>query len=150
MIGIAAKIHAAYPEDEAVFAERLRLYPAGCHVLAVEGWVVGYMLSHPWRLGEPPALNSLLGALPDNPDTYYLHDLALLPETRGTGAGSAIVAALAAQARAEGLATMSLVAVHDSVAFWQRHGFAVAEDPALTAKLRSYDQAARFMVRRLG
>lgn len=150
MLGIAAKIHAAYPEDEAVFAERLRLYPAGCHVLAVEGWVAGYMLSHPWRLGEPPALNSLLGALPDNPDTYYLHDLALLPAARGAGAGAVIVEALAEQARAEGLATMSLVAVHDSVAFWQRSGFAVVDVPTLTTKLQSYDPVARFMVRRLG
>lgn len=147
---VAAQVHAAYPEDAAVFAERLRLYPAGCRVLEIEGQVAGYIISHPWRLGTPPTLNSLLGALPANADTYYLHDLALLPMARGAGAGSVIVEALVQQACAEGLATLSLVAVHDSVAFWQRHGFAMVEDPALTEKLQSYDQAARFMVRRLG
>ncbi len=147
---VAAQVHAAYPEDEAVFADRLRLYPAGCRVLQIAGQVVGYIVSHPWRLGAPPTLNALLGALPAHADTYYLHDLALLPVARGAGAGSMIVTALVEQARAGGLATLSLVAVHDSVAFWQRHGFAVVVDPALTGKVQSYDQAARFMVRRLG
>jgi ribosomal protein S18 acetylase RimI-like enzyme len=147
---IAAAVHAAYPEDAAVFAERLRLYPAGCRVLEAEGLVRGYALSHPWHVGEPPALNSLLGALPAKPDAYYLHDLALLPEARSCGAGSAIVAALVEQARAERLNTLSLVAVHGSAAFWRRHGFATVEDAMLAEKLRSYGVDARFMVRRLG
>jgi GNAT superfamily N-acetyltransferase len=147
---IAAAVHAAYPEDAAVFAERLRLYPAGCRVLEADGPVRGYVLSHPWRSGAPPALNSLLGALPKSPDTYYLHDLALLPEARGFGAGSAVVAALAEQARTKRLSTLSLVAVHGSAAFWRRHGFAAVEDAALAEKLRSYGADARFMVRRLG
>ena len=147
MIAVAEQVHAAYPEDEAVFAERLRLYPAGCRVLAIDGKVVGYIISHPWRLGEPPLLNARLGVLPAKPDTYYLHDIALLSEARGAGAGSVIVSALAEQARTEGLPTLSLVAVHNTVEFWQRLGFAVVEEPALAAKLASYDRAARFMVR---
>lgn len=146
---LAARVHAAYPEDEGVFAERLRLYPAGCHVYEAGGRLLGYVLSHPWADRAAPALNSLLGALPASPATYYLHDLALLPEARGAGAGSAIVAALVAQARAEHLPTMSLVAVHESEAFWRRHGFEAVEDAALSEKLRSYDEAARFMMRRL-
>jgi ribosomal protein S18 acetylase RimI-like enzyme len=149
VLHIAAQVHTAYPEDEAVFAERLRLYPAGCRVLEVEGRVAGYVISHPWRLYEPPALNSLLGSLPESPDTYYLHDLVLLPEARGTGAGSAIVETLADHAHTEAFATLSLVAVHDSVEFWRRHGFAVVSRPTLAEKLRSYDEAARFMVRPL-
>jgi ribosomal protein S18 acetylase RimI-like enzyme len=147
--GLAAQVHAAYPEDVAIFAERLRLYPAGCHVHEAGGRLIGYVLSHPWRDRSAPALNSLLGALPASPGTYYIHDLALLPEARGAGAGSAIVAALAARARVENLPTMSLVAVHESEAFWRRHGFETVEDAALAEKLRSYDEAARFMVRRL-
>lgn len=147
LLAIAEQVHAAYPEDETIFTERLRLYPAGCRVLDIEGRASGYVISHPWRLREPPALNSSLGALPPNPDTYYLHDLALLREARGAGAGSAIIKAFGTQARAERLAAMSLVAVHDSVEFWQKHGFTVVEEPALSAKLASYDQAARFMVR---
>lgn len=149
VLAVAARVHAAYPEDAAVFAERLRLYPAGCRVCEGEGRLLGYVLSHPWRERAVPALNSLLGALPASPDTYYLHDLALLPEARGAGAGSAIVAALIAQARGAGLPTLSLVAVHGSEGFWRRHGFETVEDPALADTLASYDESARFMMRPL-
>ena len=71
------------------------------------------------------------------------------PEARGSGAGSAIVALLVAAARAAGAPDLSLVAVNDSVGFWRRHGFVPLDDPALAEKLRSYDDAARFMVRSL-
>ncbi len=147
---VAARVHAAYPEDAAVFAERLRLYPAGCLVCESGGRLAGYVLSHPWADRAAPALNSLLGALPASPATYYIHDLALLPAARGAGAGSAIVAALVAQARAEKLATLSLVAVHGSEEFWRRHGFAAVADAALADTLRSYDESARFMMRAVG
>lgn len=149
VLAVAAQVHAAYPEDAAVFAERLRLYRLGCHVYEAGGRLVGYVLSHPWADRAAPALNSLLGALPASPATYYIHDLALLPDARGAGAGSAIVAALVAQARAENLPTLSLVAVHESEGFWRRHGFETVVDAALAEKLRSYDESARFMVRRL-
>jgi len=94
-------------------------------------------------------LNMKLGALPERPTTYYIHDVALLPETRGTGAGSAIVEAVIAHAAETGVANASLVAVNSSVPFWSRFGFEVADEPALAAKLLTYDADARFMVRRL-
>ena len=42
---------------------------------------------------------------------------------------------------------MSLIAVNGSTDLWTRYGFQVVVDPALEPKLRSYDAAARFMVR---
>jgi ribosomal protein S18 acetylase RimI-like enzyme len=145
---LAARIHPAFPEDDAVFAERLRLYPDGCHVLACDGALVAYVVSHPWR-GGPPSLNSLLGELPPSPSTFYIHDLALAPEARGQGAASEIVAKLAAHAGSEGLPMMALVAVNGSEGFWRRHGFAARPDPALERKLASYGDDARFMTRAL-
>ncbi|WP_338025322.1 hypothetical protein [Bradyrhizobium yuanmingense] len=46
--GIADRVHLNYPEDEAVFSERLELYPEGCFVLerARDG-LTGYIISHP-------------------------------------------------------------------------------------------------------
>ena len=149
VLAIAGVVHAAYPEDSAVFAERLRLYPAGCLVCESAGRVIGYAISHPWRAGAPPALNSLLGEVPARASTYYIHDIALLPEARGVGAGVAIVARLVEQARAAGLASMSLVAVSGTVGFWERLGFRAVEEPALADQLRSYDEAACFMTRDL-
>jgi GNAT superfamily N-acetyltransferase len=146
---IAGRVHPAYPEEDAVFVERVRLYPAGCALLELYGAAAGYAVTHPWHYGQPPALNVMLGALPEAPSTYYIHDIAMLPETRGSGAGTAIAEAVIAHARETGAPNVSLVAVNASVPFWSRSGFEVVSDPALDAKLKSYDDAARFMVRRL-
>ena len=147
---VAAAVHPAYPERPAVFAERLRLFPPGCLVLEGEdGAVSGYVVSHPWLLGRPPALDSLLGALPPAPTTYYLHDIALLPATRGSGAAGAALRRVEAVARAGGLANLTLVAVGGSAGFWRHQGFRPVEEPALAEKLRSYDAGARFLRRDL-
>ncbi len=142
---IADVVHPAYPEDAAVFDERLRLYPEGCLVFAGGGDLLGYAISHPWRSGAPPRLNARLGALPPTPDTFYLHDVALLPALRGRGAATDIVARLAQRARAEKLPTMSLVAVNGSAGFWRRFGFRPVDAPALADKLRSYGADVAFM-----
>lgn len=144
---IAAQVHPDYPEDERVFTERLALYPDGCLLLETGAQVAGYVISHPWQERQPPALNSLLQALPGIPSTYYIHDVALLPAARGLGAASQLVDILMQLAQAADLATMSLVAVNDSHAFWARHGFALINDPALQEKLNSYDAAARFLAK---
>jgi GNAT superfamily N-acetyltransferase len=149
IMAAAAEVHPDYPEGEAIFTERLALHPAGCLVLAGGKGIGGYVLSHPWRFGQVPALDSLLGALPEDADAYYIHDLALLPVARGGGAASACVHRLAAHARASGFARMALVAVGNSAGFWQRQGFREAHDEALARKLASYDSAARYMIRDL-
>ncbi|WP_072396411.1 GNAT family N-acetyltransferase [Hyphomicrobium sp. CS1GBMeth3] len=149
IVAIADEIHVAYPEDDAIIAERLRLYPRGCALLEVAGKPLAYTLTHPWHYAEPPALNVMLGALPEHATTYYIHDIALLSEVRGMGAAGAIVKAIIAEAEAAGAPNLSLVAVNGSVPFWSRFGFVVTEEPALTKKLLTYDADARFMVRRI-
>jgi ribosomal protein S18 acetylase RimI-like enzyme len=147
---IAAAVHPDYPEDEVVFAERLRLAPEGCHVLAGGGGdLLGYLVSHPWPAGVVPALNSLLGAIPPGTRNWYIHDLALLPSGRGGGAAGRIVSEVAHHALRAGYASLALVAVNDSTGFWQRQGFNPVDDPALARKLASYDDAARYMRRDL-
>lgn len=150
VVALAARIHPAFPEDADVFAERLRLYPEGCHVRADGNSLTAYAFSHPWRAFDAPALNSRLGGLPAAPETYYIHDLALAAEARGTGAAAAILDHLARYARGKGYRTMSLVAVNGSAEFWRRQGFARTDVAALAGKLRSYgDAGACFMVRTL-
>jgi GNAT superfamily N-acetyltransferase len=145
---IAAKVHPDFPEDMAVFAERQRLYPEGTRLLELDGVPAGYILSHPWRYKALPALNGLLGAIPDDADTYYLHDLALMPAARGTGAAAMIVGDMLRHAKATGLASASLVAVNGSLPFWYKHGFRALKAPELDDKLNSYEAAARLMVKR--
>jgi ribosomal protein S18 acetylase RimI-like enzyme len=146
---IANKVHPGFFEAEDVLAEKFALYRNGCYLLEVSERPAGYVLSHPWKRGSLPALNALLGAIPADADSYYIHDLALLPVTRGVGAAGQIVAALTKHARAMGFPTMSLVAVNGSVAFWEKQGFAVEERPELSDKLAAYEDAARYMVKAL-
>jgi N-acetylglutamate synthase-like GNAT family acetyltransferase len=81
--------------------------------------------------------------------TYYLHDLALLPQVRGLGAAGNIVNIALASATAAGFRTASLVAVNESRSFWEARGFEVLDSPTLGAKLRAYEPAARYMTRSL-
>lgn len=149
VMAVAGVVHPGYPEDAAVFAERLRLFPDGCLVLEGRDGLRGYVVSHPWHRAAPPALNSLLGGLPVQAGSFYIHDLALLPSARGSGAGGAIVASLVRVAAQGGLPCLSLVAIDGSSGFWGRQGFHELHDPALAAKLASYDDAARYMEREL-
>ena len=146
---IAAAVHPGFHEATEVLAERQLLYHNGCYLLEIAERPVGYVLSHPWRSGSLPALNQLLGSLPANPDTYYLHDLALMPVARRIGAASQIVRALVKHAKASDFETMTLVAVNRSQGFWEKHGFEVSEAPGLAQKLKSYEADAKLMVKPL-
>jgi len=147
---VAGQVHPDYPEERAVFAERCRLHPEGCLVLDQGAGLGGYVLSHPWHAHCPPKLDTLLGRLPAAADTYYLHDLALLPGARGQGHAGAMVEHLAGHARRLGLTSLTLIAVNHSGAFWQRQGFAVVTSPGAAAILASYGADAALMQRRLG
>ncbi|MGF6173796.1 ribosomal protein S18 acetylase RimI-like enzyme [Ensifer sp. 4252] len=142
-------VHEAFPEDEDVLADRLEMSPEGCFMLEVGGIAQGYVLSHPWIRRAPPSLNAVLGEIPATADTWYIHDLALLPETRGSGAGGNVVPLLAEIARSEGYHSMSLVSVNGSRGFWERQGFSVRMDEQLASKLASYGEDALYMERSL-
>lgn len=142
---VADRVHADYPEDEAVLAERLSLYPEGCMCLWSDDSLIGYLVSHPWHFKQPPALNVLLGRIPSPASTYYVHDIALLPDARGTGAASIAVNRIVAHAMEAGFPNVSLIAVNGSAGFWERHCFVAVDDPALGPKLRSYEDHAVFM-----
>ena len=146
---LADAVHPDFPEDAAVFADRLALHPAGCFALQGDAGAIGYVLSHPWHIKQPPKLNAILGRPAAPASTYYIHDLALLPAARKSGAAAAIVEILAAHARALRLPNMTLVAVNNSVHFWRRQGFDIVVDPDLDRQLRSYDTQACYMSRDL-
>ena len=142
---VAAIAFPDHPEGQACFAERLALFPQLCFVLEDGGAVAGYLIAYPWPQGEIPPLDTMLGALPDDRSALYLHDLALLPGARGGGQAGAGIALLLEHARALGAASVSLVSVNASAAFWEAQGFAAVEAPA--GKLASYGAGARYMRR---
>lgn len=147
VVDIAAQVHPAYPEGEAVFTERLALCPTGCLVLDGGMGLEGYVLSHPWRAAAPPALDCALGALPARPDCWYLHDIALLPHARGWGAPSTALTILAERAAQAGLSRIALIATGSAGAYWLRAGFTPIDLPEAATILTSYDARARLMIR---
>lgn len=144
---VANIVHPDFFEDEAVFRDRFQIYPAGCFVLVRGAEILGYGISHPWQLDSVPALNSVLGELPKETSTYYIHDIALLPEVRSGGQASRVVELMAAQAERDGFGTRALVAVNGSQGFWEKKGFVVRDVSALEEKLKGYSDKALYMVR---
>lgn len=142
---ISDRVHGRYSEAREVYAERLVLYPAGCFVLADAGPPAGYLIAHPWHRDSPPKLGTMLEAIPADVDTFYLHDIALLPAARGTGAGRAAVELATDRARAAGFGEITLMAVGGADRFWAAQGFAIAD--AASDLLASYGPEARLMRR---
>lgn len=120
---ISDAVHGDYTEAAAIYVERLIFYPAGCWLLERDGKAIGYLISHPWAGIQPPALNHVIQALPERANHYYLHDLALLPSARGTGAAQAAIGIVQDQARRAGFTRIALTAVNGADAFWVRNGF---------------------------
>ena len=151
-IGAAAElanaVHLSYPEDPAVIADRIGLYPRGCFVLEDGATLKGHLVSHPWIRRSLPALNASLGSLPAAPDCYYLHDLTILEAARGQGHALSAVDLVVEEARACGLDTILLIAVGDAHGYWERVGFEPWSghrvDPA-----KGYGPEARAYIRRL-
>lgn len=143
---IADQIHTGLPERPEVFAEKQRLFPIGCQALQVGDLVVGYGISHPWMLFDIPPLDAFLKMLPANSDCLYIHDVAVLPKYRGSGAAGAYVKAVEREAYRLGIAALALVSVYDTHPMWAKHGFRTIEAIDLCAKLRSYGPTAKYMV----
>ncbi|NML10192.1 GNAT family N-acetyltransferase [Sphingobium sp. AR-3-1] len=120
---ISDTVHGTYTEHADIYAERLQLYPAGCWMLERAEEALGYLVSHPWQGDQPPALNVPILAILATVDRYYLHDLALLPRARGTGAAADAVQLVIDQADTAGFARITLTAVNGADAFWRKHGF---------------------------
>nr|WP_247896925.1 GNAT family N-acetyltransferase [Azospirillum argentinense] len=163
VMAIAEVVHPDYPEERAVFAERLALYPDGCAMAEASGAEVsraeasgaegdrpciGYIVMHPGRLGVPPPLDSPLGALPEVPDCLYLHDVALLPAARGLGLGVAALERMNALAARQGFRWLALTSTPGARAFWDAQGFLPHDGGAgLAAKLASYGGGMTYMAK---
>ena len=140
---------AGYPEDPAIFHELMALSPDGCFVLETGGEMVGYLVGHPWKRGEPPALNRTIGELPDAPDCWYLHDLSLLERARGFGAAKEAVTIASRIARVRRLDILSLVAVNGAGGFWEGRGFARRQPKGGAGAIASYGDDAVYMERHI-
>ena len=113
-----------YPEAErARDAERLAAIVAGSHCFAVAdegGRVIG--------MGR---------AISDRFSDAYIQDVAVAPECRGKGVGSAVISALVSRLNADGLGWIGLIAERNSEHFYTRMGFSPMPDATPLLKFSS-------------
>ena len=134
------------PESQASLEAKRAASPSTCLVAARDGTVIGYLFALPWTAGQPPALDARTCELPSEPDCLYLHDLSVAPIARQGGTGRALVEAFRARMAVLGLARAALVAVQDSVPYWERYGFRMAALAApRQAALATYGRAVAYM-----
>lgn len=139
----------AYHEPPAAFENKLRQAPDSAW-LAVSGeHTLAYLVTLPVDEAHFPALHAASWAPPPRAKWLYLHDLAVDPDHRGSGAGQRLVKQALGHARAQGTEGLALVAVQGSQPYWNRQGFRVRaiDHAALQARLRSFGDDACFMVR---
>lgn len=142
---IARQIHPTLPERKEVFAEKLRLFPEGCFKLMWKGKMVGYAISHPWKLFSIPPLDAFLQALPQDPDCIYIHDVAVLREARGRNAAGLFISKVSQVARECGISHLACVSVYGTDVLWSRFGFRVVMNDVIAAKLEGYGNTAKYM-----
>ena len=142
---------AIVPESLASMSAKQQHAPHTCHAAWRRGALVGYLLSLPVRGLALPALDSRACTIDPAADALYLHDLALAPAARGSGAGQALVARALAVGAQRGLRRALLVAIQGSAPYWARQGFEPLAPPTpdVRAKLASYGADARLMQRPL-
>lgn len=140
----AACYPAAMQEPAAVVASRMAAAHGTCLVGMHKGVVRGYLFTYPSRLGLVTDLNAPF-TVARQPDTLYLHDLAIEACALGRGMARALVDEALRRARTLGLAHAALVSVQDSERFW--HALGWREASMRCAGLHTYPPGALYMVR---
>ena len=110
-----------------------------------------YLAAYRSRPGKLTPLNGGFDTVAQ-PDTLYLHDLAVAPQAAGQGLAQRLVSHLWARAAEERLSHSALVSVQGSQPFWERLGYRVQalDDPAQQRHLDSYGAGACYMAKTLG
>ncbi|ACA85374.1 GNAT family N-acetyltransferase [Shewanella woodyi] len=130
------------PESLEVLQSKWQLSPQTCFVIEDNHQTLGYCLAHPWELGTPPALEQKVQAKAQ-PNTLYLHDIALSAKAQGKGAGRLAFDKLVQGAADAALSSISLVAVQGADSYWLRQGFIRQK---IDKSLESYTPDACYMV----
>ncbi len=138
----------AYVEGHELFARRLAS-PANCSLVALRGGeVVAYLAAYWSARGKVTPLHGDFDDC-DQPDTLYLHDMAVHPAQAGQGLARCLLAPLWEQALRRGMRYSALVSVQGSQDYWCRHGYSVysLQDPLQQQCLESYGSEAVYMLR---
>ena len=118
---------ACYPAEAREQVETLQCHwqvaPQFCFVAETGGKVIAYFFAHPWPKRVPPPIDTHYSEIPKNADSMFIHDLALLPEARGTGLATLLVKHLFEVSSLAGFSHHSLISVQGTLHFWKKLGF---------------------------
>lgn len=117
-------------ESNESFRRRLKQFPEGCWACVNQkDEAIGYMFSHPWLKDRVVPINCIDFVLPEKPDCFYIHDIAVLPQYRKNGIASVFLEKAKELSRKCGFSEIRGVSVLDSYDnIWQRKGFRVLEE----------------------
>ena len=135
------------PESLESLQAKILASPDTCLIAESSEGTVGYLIAVPVVYPRLPALNAPTFELSANPDTLYIHDLAIDNARRGKGVAQALVGASFDAAKHSGLSRACLVAIQNSQKFWEQFRFETVVEPAneLMPKLASYGEGAQLM-----
>jgi len=115
-------------ESDEAFIRLMELFPEGAIGCFDDEGLCGYAFGVPLKAGWTLELRTPLERIPDEPDTFYIHDVAIAERLRGRGVGRALALRLLDLARERGLTRCELVSVQGSAPFWERFGFRRVEE----------------------
>jgi predicted N-acetyltransferase YhbS len=115
-------------ESDEAFIRLIELFPEGALGCFDEDGLCGYAFGVPLKQGSTLELRSPLDTIPDETDTFYVHDVAVAERSRGRGVGRALATRLLDLARARGFTRCELVSVQGSAPFWEKFGFRRVRD----------------------
>lgn len=137
-------------ESAEIIAARMQKAAQQCWVAVDEQGVCAYLFGYLSVHGAVTPLDADFSPAED-PDCFYIHDLAVLPRMKGQGVGPALVECALESAKALELPFSALVSVQESQHFWARQGFLPTE-LACTEQaehLASYQIPALYMTQTL-
>lgn len=143
----AACYKSEFLEHNIAFSSKLQQAAHTCWLACVDRQVVGYLISLPVTPATFPPLNATTFCLNPTATMLYLHDLAVHPDYRASGAGRQLIQHAKAQARQWGFKHLTLIAVQDSSSYWQKQGFELIDPVSLDLqhKVASFGQDAFLM-----
>lgn len=113
----AACYSADFVEDSKAFAAKLNASPHTCWLARQGQHSIGYLVSVPVRMDTLPTLNATSFEMASDANLLYLHDLAIHPNFRASGAGRQLIQQLKQQAAHLGFKKLLLIAVQDSATY---------------------------------
>lgn len=115
------------PETLDTLKSKWLFSPEYCFIYELNSNIVSYLLAHPWNSKIPPKLFQPL-TRKINGQFLFLHDLAVSKKLSQSGIGKLMVNKLIKLAQNNNFTMILLVAVQNSVNFWLKCGFKIAEN----------------------